>query len=244
MKARPQLSVSMTRSEKLAGWSYLPFYLVGLSLILGFLFTRLGYDVTLESNLVRLNVVYGGINFLAVAILLRRFLIDSLIPAGRQPLRVLGYAALGFVLYYLDTSLVSTLLLLVDPGLQNANNESLMGMAGENLQAIVVFTVLLAPLPEEVLFRGLIFGSLYRRSRVLAYMVSVLAFSALHVVGYIGQYPITSLLLSLLQYVPASIVLAWIYERTDTLWTSILAHTLVNAISITALQLTEQMTIG
>ena len=48
-------------------------------------------------------------------------------------------------------------------------------------QATVLILVVLMPLIEEVLFRGLVFGNLKHKSRTVAYAVSCLLFALLHV---------------------------------------------------------------
>jgi membrane protease YdiL (CAAX protease family) len=43
------------------------------------------------------------------------------------------------------------------------------------------------------------------------------------------------------QYLPISIVLAWIYERSGTIWTSIFFHMGINAMSFYVLNALEQL---
>ena len=63
-------------------------------------------------------------------------------------------------------------------------------------------------------------------------MVSVLAFAAIHVVGYIGLFDPVTLILCFVQYLPAGIILAAAYEKTDTIITPILIHIFINLIGI------------
>ena len=234
MQPRRQLTIQLRRAERIGGWIYLPIYLLGLSMVLGAVFALLGYDVTDSSVMARINLIYGFVNLLVIAILFRHYLAESLIPVAHHPLRVLGYAALGYVIYYGGTLVMTLIINLIQPDVTNANNEAVSAMALDDLPAMVVFSVLLAPIVEETLFRGLIFSTLHRRSRLAAYAVSMLAFSLIHVAGYVFQYPIGQLALTLLQYLPAGFALAWIYERTDTVWTSVITHMAVNGVSMLA----------
>ena len=109
-------------------------------------------------------------------------------------------------------------------------------MVADDYTLMIIGTVLLVPITEELLYRGLIFASLYNRSRVLAYIVSTLAFAALHVYTYIGTYPPEQLLLCLLQYLPAGICLGWAYAKTDSIWTPVLIHMTVNTIAVSAMR--------
>ena len=101
---------------------------------------------------------------------------------------------------------------------------------------MLIGTVLLVPITEEALFRGLLFGTLYRKSAVLGYVLSTLIFAAVHVVGYIGTQDAVSLLISLIEYLPAGLVLGWAYARSGTIWTPILIHAVVNFIGMSALR--------
>ncbi len=78
-----------------------------------------------------------------------------------------------------------------------------------------------APLAEETLYRGVLFAGLAQRVPfVPAALISGLLFAIPHGLGVLA--PILVLATGL----------AWIYARTGTLWAPILAHALVNAISL------------
>ena len=91
-------------------------------------------------------------------------------------------------------------------------------------------TVLLVPVVEEMLFRGVLFGRLYQKNCFLAYALSTILFSCIHIVGYLGVYAPTDLFLSFLQYVPAGICLAWSYAKSGCIWAPILIHIAVNQV--------------
>ena len=81
-----------------------------------------------------------------------------------------------------------------------------------------------APLSEETLYRGVVFAGLAQRMPFLpAAVISGLLFAVPHGIGVLA--PILVL----------GTGLAWIYARTGTLWAPILAHSLVNAISLAIL---------
>jgi membrane protease YdiL (CAAX protease family) len=105
-------------------------------------------------------------------------------------------------------------------------------MVQENATLMNIGTVLLVPIAEELLYRGLVFRSIHSKSRVWAYVISILVFAALHVVGYIGMYEPMHLFVCLLQYLPAGFCLAWAYERADTIWAPILIHVSVNQMAM------------
>jgi membrane protease YdiL (CAAX protease family) len=92
-----------------------------------------------------------------------------------------------------------------------------------------VATVIMAPLAEEIFFRGFIFAGLVRPLGLrVAMVLSGFLFGAFHVTG-----PDTVGLV-----VPFGVVgmlFAWVYYRTGSLWTSIATHFLFNLVSFAIL---------
>ena len=75
----------------------------------------------------------------------------------------------------------------------------------------MVILVVLMPVVEETLFRGLLFGSSRRYSRVLGYVLSTLVYAVYCVWQFVftyGQVDFRYLLL-LVQYLPMSLALTW-----------------------------------
>jgi len=110
---------------------------------------------------------------------------------------------------------------------------AVMEMAGVEYGKTAALAIFLAPLVEEPVFRGAVFGGLYRYGRPLAYGASMLLFSLYHVWGYALQDPVYWVYL--LQYLPVSWLLCRCYERCNSIWGSIFFHMTVNAVSISAL---------
>ena len=123
--------------------------------------------------------------------------------------------------------------------LVNQNNEAILDLAGENYGIMSATAVFLAPIIEEPIFRGAVFGSLRKKNKVLAYTVSVLLFALYHVWGYAIADPVYWIFI--LQYIPAGFLLARCYEKTDTIWCSIFFHMLVNGISMKMLSALQEM---
>ena len=146
------------------------------------------------------------------------------------------YVTLGFVGYWVATRGLSTLVGLLFPGFANINDQSIAALAGSHYVLMVIGTVLLVPTAEEVLFRGVVFGSIRRKSRLWAYVVSVTVFAFVHISGYLAVGDWLRLVLSFVQYIPAGLFLAWSYEKADSVFAPIVIHTAVNAIGIYAMR--------
>ncbi|WP_161958773.1 CPBP family intramembrane glutamic endopeptidase [Ferruginivarius sediminum] len=84
---------------------------------------------------------------------------------------------------------------------------------------------LLAPLVEEIVFRGLLYRWIRERyGFVVGVIGSALAFSLLH--GIAGLIPAIALL---------GAILAWTYERAQSIWAPVILHGTYNAVVTTVL---------
>ena len=117
----------------------------------------------------------------------------------------------------------------------NMNQELVNSFLYAYKGAMIVDVALLAPVIEEILFRGVIFAPLCKKSPFWAYTVSMTVFSALHVTAYIGQQHWSVLLFSFLQYLPAGFVLCWSYQRSRSIWPPIALHGIMNLLSAIAI---------
>ena len=227
-----KLTISMTRWEAALGWLYWAFQLIALPVMLS-----MGNGL-LKAPLsqVQLNFAFFCVNFLCLTVILHRFLGASFKAALRRPVYTLQSAFFGFAAYYAACWAIGLLIARLCPDFANANDGAIAGMLTEEPVLIAVGTVFLAPVAEELMYRGLIFRSLYNRSRFLAYAVSTLLFGAVHVLGYVGVYTPLELALSMLQYVPAGLCLGWAYARSNTIWAPIVMHIAINQMGILSMR--------
>ena len=148
--------------------------------------------------------------------------------SGLRPVlwRTLGMAALAWLAYLAVARLAVPLL---QPEQQDVTNE--LGTDENSALGIVVAAILIigiAPLAEELFFRGFMFAGL-RRALPLwpAALLSALVWGSLHLGG--GNVGVA------IQLSIFGVILAWLYERSGTLWAPIFAHTLNNTIAFTLL---------
>jgi hypothetical protein len=88
--------------------------------------------------------------------------------------------------------------------------------------AVVAIAVFAAPLTEELIFRGCLYGIVRQTAnRYVAMGVSAVVFALIH--GHIPSLPGLVIL---------SVALTLLYEETGTLWAPISMHAGFNAISI------------
>jgi membrane protease YdiL (CAAX protease family) len=225
--ARKQLPIELQKQEITWGNRYLLFQLVFLGPLLSFLFA-----VFFPNRHIDINTAYFLINIVAVVWIFHRFLWHSLKYAIANRGRLLLSVILGFAVYWILIHGLDRLIYWLRPQFENANDTSIAQSAQSQFWLTAFGTVILVPLTEETLFRGLIFGAVHRKKPIIAYAISILFFSMVHVLGYVGVKPPLELLLALLQYIPAGLVLAWSYEYSGTILAPLFIHTAINAIAI------------
>ena len=222
------LGPEMSRGELIGGFLYLPFYII----LLGLLLDWLAPLVIRDPSVITINALYFLINFIVVVLVFRRWLIASLSTISKRFWAFLQAAVLGFVFYYALSWVLSLILVLLNLVVLNTNDAFVASLVGGNFQLMAVCIVILGPVVEEVLFRGLIFGNLHQKNRWLAYIVTTILFAAIHVWQYVGTVGWTATLLSAIGYIPAGIALGWTYEKAESVWAPILVHSLINAVSL------------
>ena len=182
------------------------------------------------------NFVFFAINFIVVTLIFRKFLSANFKAALAKPWYTLRCAGIGLGMYFAGNIIFSLLITCVDPDFANLNDMSIMDMVQENFALMTIGTVLLVPVVEESFYRGLIFRNLYEKSPVLAYGLSMVLFSAAHVMAYVTVVDWSTLLLCFLQYLPAGFALAWSYRRSGSIFVSVLIHMSVNQIGMLAMR--------
>lgn len=216
----------MSRKQLIAALVWLPVH----GLLLPFLF---GFPIALGlMDEITANLLIYVVDLVFLLPVLGSYLRRDFDVLWERPFSVLLLVLGGYWLSRFCLTLVSLLLSALSLEGTGGNNEGVIQMVQTDLRKAAAMAVFLAPIVEELLFRGAIFGSLRRRSRLLAYGVSALAFALYHVWFFALGDP--AQLLYGLQYVPAALVLAWLYDRSDCIWTSIFMHMLTNAVATAA----------
>lgn len=228
MKKRHSFSGNLTSQETIGGFTYLVFELIFLSGILSWVNGHLDHPL----NAAELNFVYYLINFIAILLIFHDFLGRGLNQLTQHPAIFCQAVILGAVAYFACSHATTQVVRLLVPGFSNYNDQAIAAMFGTNRFLMIVGVVILVPPAEECLFRGLIFRNLYGKSRLAAYIVSILAFAIIHIIGYIGTYSPLELLMAFLQYLPAGLCLAWAYTKADTIFAPIVIHAIINAVAI------------
>ena len=182
------------------------------------------------------NALFFAINFVAVLIIFRSYLRQMLRQLPEIIWNVLLVTAAAFMVYWICRILLAQIIYGISPDFTSSNDVTIQGLVAENFPLMFFGTVILVPVAEEILFRGLLFRGIYDHSPALAWIGSVALFSAIHVTGYIGSASATTLFLCFVQYIPAGICLAGAYRLSGSLLSPILIHALVNFFGMMSLR--------
>jgi len=223
----------MTRAERICGWILLPTHMFLLPILISFASNSIFPMMGISLSTAWINVLYYAISFTLTLCLMFRYLKLSFGNLWDGVLRALQAIIFGYFLYYALIYLISILVSLIPEIPTNPNDALIVDTAKLNPGAMTVVAVLLAPVVEETLFRGVVFGTIRGKSRFLAYFVSTLIFSIYHLWQYAAMDFSWTLLLQLAQYIPGSIALAFCYEKGGSIWSSIFLHMFINYITLT-----------
>ena len=222
----------LSRKEQIWGLGYFLFDTLLLAKLLHALNSLLPAPLPTSE----INALFFLLNFGAVAFIFRRYLLSQLRTLSNGITMIVGVSLVGLLTYWIANFFMAQVILAIDPNFHSINDTAIQGMVQENFGLMLFGTVLLVPVTEECLFRGLLFRGLYDRNPILAWICSVALFCAVHIVGYIGAYPLDTMLLCFIQYIPAGVILAGAYRFSGSLLSPILIHAMVNLLAMVSLR--------
>ena len=223
--------VKMRRSEIIGGIIWLVIYGFFMGDILGLGLELLGISYTAA----QLNALFVLCNFVITALVFWRFLTRNLSLVPGNLLRILKAMLLGFCIYWLLQVGLDVIGQFLSGNMDIPNDDTISSIAGENYRIMWAGAVLLAPMVEETLVRGLIFGTVRRLNRAAAYAAAAVVFAAMHVLSYLGQMDALTLGYNILVYGLPSIALCACYEYAGNIWAPIGLHMIINALGMSAM---------
>lgn len=230
--AKKKTDAGLTRLERTAGTVFFVFYLLLLPLAakpaLRLTGELLGRRIPENAG----SAAYYYALFALTAILFHSLLAKTTRRFLDNPGLALKTAGVGIVAYYGLSELASRLGGLLTDRAGNLNDSVISARTGSAPHMTLLIVIFLAPVVEETLFRGLVFGALKDRNRALAYAASCALFALAHVWQFAVASRDPARFLAMTQYLIPGLVLAWAYDHAGTLWASIGLHAGVNALSV------------
>ena len=222
----------MLKMEKIFGWLYLPIHIFVLPFAVSYFCVLFAPSLGFKIDDAHINLIYYVISFTFVLIFMFRYLRATFGDLCDNFWTSVKTLILGYVFYYILAFAVSIILTIFISQPTNPNTADIVSSTKLNVNVMTVVAVLLGPVVEEALFRGVVFGNIRQKNRVAAYIVSTLVFAIYHLWQYLLFSPDWTILLYLLQYIPASVALAWSYENSKNLWVPIFIHMLINFVAL------------
>ena len=119
----------------------------------------------------------------------------------------------------------------------NVNQNTIIELTRNAPLLMGIATVIFAPFFEEITYRYGLFGSIYKKNRILAYIASLTIFGLIHfdftcfTSGNIDLIKVE--LINLPSYLIAGFILCFAYDKEKTLITPIMAHAMNNFVAFT-----------
>ena len=220
------MTLKLTKQEKTWGW----FFLLAQMLAVPFAVTLLCLLMGIDSDAAANNLCFF-VNACLAVLCFRHLLEQSFHNRRGRWKQTIATTLEGLGLHFLLNLAVNALVFKIDPDFSNVNDAAVGSMLAESPWLMTIAVIFAAPLAEECLCRGWMFTGLAEKSIPLAYAVTCGAFSAVHVLGYIGLYSPLTLALCFLQYLGPGIALCWTCQRDDSLCAPLLMHMSVNALA-------------
>ena len=177
-----------------------------------------------DRTMIGLIGLFFGVGLLAVAV--------AVAPLGSAALPALGFRATSWRFVLLGTLATAAVSIAVSQiGLEPQGVKQAMKIAQDPAALVVGLALLagLAPLVEELVFRGLLYGWLAGRwGPGIAVIGSSLAFAAAHVE-----------LAHVILVLPLGLVFGWLRWRSGSLWPSLVAHMANNGLAVAAAALLD-----
>ena len=227
MKTVPDFTSYLTKADYIKALIWLPMHILVLPVLATWLMQQ-GY---ISDSIANFSIYAVGMVYMLL--FMGRYLRREFDPFCDKPMFCISEICGAYLVMWVMNMAVSGLLLLVLPN-ENPNNAAVAEMAGMNFGLVSAMGICLAPIVEEIIFRGAIFQLGRKKSRALGYALSMTFFALYHIWGYAIENPIYFVFL--LQYLPVSFLLCRCYERTNSLWSCIFFHMLVNAMSMSTIE--------
>ncbi|WP_027964062.1 CPBP family intramembrane glutamic endopeptidase [Halalkalibacillus halophilus] len=205
-------------------WGILIVYLAAqLSGVIGVPILREFYpNESIENLFVYWTLGSMTVGFLWIMFLLKKDMQQVNMRSGPSFGKIIGWSVLGvFLAYFVQiiANIINIYVLGIDQG--SENTADIMGLIEENI-LFILLPILFAPVLEEIIFRKIIFGEIYKKTNfIIAGLASSLIFAAVH-------WDFTFIL----TYTAMGFAFAYLYVKTNRIIVPIIAHMAMNTIVI------------
>lgn len=162
----------------------------------------------------------------------REFGLEQRLPRWRD----IGWAPLAFIIYVVLSGIFLRIVTYLFPDLIDLDQKQAVGFENittqyELVAAYLTLTVL-APIAEELLFRGFLFSKLRRYLNAgLTILLTTILFAILHVLGITEDGQVQLQWAAVADVFVLAVVLGILREKTGSVWAGILLHAIKNSLA-------------
>lgn len=225
-------------------WSFVDFVLIWLGGLFGTaVFFVVGSAISNDDLLVLLGLGGQYAGNLGVFLLLYRRKQQPEVGFEVRPGDI-GYVALGLIFQIAMAALLTPLSNLLFPGGEPPQEvaDVIAGADSGMLQiGLILAAVVLAPLTEELMFRGVLLRALEPRGKRFALVLSALLFAAVHLDGLDATQFWQSAVVVIPPIFLLGLVLGWVTQRSGRLGPAIFLHSGWNLLAAFVLLLPQEL---
>lgn len=214
----------------------LPLYMYCGSLILSalFKFIILQFHIQFDYNQLNayLNLIFDLILLVLAGWLLKDSMIEQFKDFKKNIKNNLFYGCIVGVLMIYVCQIIGGLLTLALGGNQTSENQQLIESITTSYPVIMIFvSCILAPIVEEMLFRGIVFGWIYEWNPKMAHLISAFIFGFIHIMSAVFAGNLLEWV-QIFSYGLMGFALSYLYEKQNNIYVPILSHMMNNIISM------------
>lgn len=143
-------------------------------------------------------------------------------------LKAWGMIGLTYLGIYIVTRIGAMVMMM--EGVSNSTNQATIENIHMNPFLLITFTVIMAPIVEELVFRGILMGRVFNPDSIVGLILSSLLFGLAHMPNSIGVWIV---------YAGMGFVLGTVYRKCQKLEYCIMAHMINNSIAVSMMLLLQ-----
>lgn len=181
-----------------------------------------GYSITPVGAVSSWILISFSIAFVLILINLRKEIFQPIRNEGAaSPLQSVYWGIIGIFLAYFSQTIATMIELALGVEMGSENTQQIIGLI-QAAPFVIIFSSIIGPILEEIVFRKIIFGSLYKRLNFFfAALISSLIFSIAH-----GEPE------HLILYGAMGFTFAFLYIKTKRILVPIFTHVAMNTIVV------------
>ena len=143
-------------------------------------------------------------------------------------LKAWGMIGLTYLGIYIVTRIGAMVMMM--EGVSNSTNQATIENIHMNPFVLITFTVIMAPIVDELVFRGILMGRVFNPDSIVGLILSSLLFGLAHMPNSIGVWIV---------YAGMGFVLGTVYRKCQKLEYCIMAHMINNSIAVSMMLLLQ-----